>query len=108
MEFLHILIDFLLHRNSAITVMLHIRNLYNCQDHSRAAQPRLSFQTDWWGDFPPGQRLSIEQVQICGNHVAASVRLELETGEGTTELVVFDWCRGVSPVRTVSAFFHRT
>ncbi|KAF8448926.1 hypothetical protein L210DRAFT_3640545 [Boletus edulis BED1] len=88
--------------NSAITVMLHIRNLYICQDHPRAAQPRLSFQTDWWGDFPPGQRLSIEQVRICGSLVAASIRLELETGEGTTELVVFNWCRGGSPVRTLT------
>ncbi|KAG9313078.1 hypothetical protein JVU11DRAFT_6518 [Chiua virens] len=87
-------------QNSAIAVMLHIRNLYVCQDHARAVQPRLSFQTDWWGDFPPGQRLSIEQVQICGSLVAVSVRLELETGEGTTELVVFNWCRGGSPVRT--------
>lgn len=96
------------HRNSAITVILHIRNLHVCQDHAQAAQPRLSFQTDWWGDFPPGQRLSIEQVQICGNLVAASVRLELETGEGTTELVVFNWCRGGSPVRTVRVPFHET
>ncbi|KAI9464751.1 hypothetical protein HD554DRAFT_2026315 [Boletus coccyginus] len=87
-------------QNSAIIVMLHIRNLYICQDHSRAAQPSLSFQTDWWGNFPPGQRLSIEQIQICGSLVAVSVRLELETGEGTTELVVFNWCRGGSPIRT--------
>lgn len=86
--------------------MLHIRNLYVCQDHTRAAQPRLSFQTDWWGDFPSGQRLSIVQVQICGSLVAASVRLELETGEGTTELVVFNWCRGGSPVRTVRILSH--
>ena len=83
--------------------MLHIRDLYVCQDHPRAAQPRLSFQTDWWGDFPPGQRLSIERVRIYGSLVAVTVRLELENGEGTTELVVFNWCRGGSPVRTVCA-----
>ncbi|KAF9224024.1 hypothetical protein BS17DRAFT_92170 [Gyrodon lividus] len=90
-------------QNSAIMAVLHIRNLCVCQEHPQAAHPTLRFQTDWWGSLSPGQRISIEQVQICGSLVAVSVRLELETGEGTTELVIFNWRRGGAPVRTFTS-----
>ncbi|KIK98236.1 hypothetical protein PAXRUDRAFT_824089 [Paxillus rubicundulus Ve08.2h10] len=91
------------HQNSAIMAVLHIRNLYVCQEHQQATHPRLCFYTDWWGALPPGQRISIEQVQICGSLVAVSIRLELETGEGTTELIVFNWRRGGAPLRTFTS-----
>ncbi|KIJ65551.1 hypothetical protein HYDPIDRAFT_88588 [Hydnomerulius pinastri MD-312] len=89
--------------NSAIIALLHIRNLFVCQEHPQAAQPRLRFPTDWWGTVPPGQRMSVEQVQICGSLVAVSVCLELEKGEGTTELVIFNWRRGGAPVRSFAS-----
>ncbi|KAF9240626.1 hypothetical protein BU15DRAFT_73857 [Melanogaster broomeanus] len=73
------------------------------KEHPQATHPRLRFHTDWWGALSPGQRISIQQVQICGSLVAASVRLGLETGEGTTELIIFNWRRGGAPIRTFTS-----
>ncbi|KAH7926051.1 hypothetical protein BV22DRAFT_390964 [Leucogyrophana mollusca] len=77
--------------NSAITARLHFLNLWTCHQHHRAAQLRFQFHTDWWGALPPGQRILIQQVVICGSVVGLSVRLEVEEGEATTELVLVNW-----------------
>ncbi|KAG6332147.1 hypothetical protein ID866_6942 [Astraeus odoratus] len=87
-------------QTSAIIAFLHLRNLRSGQEHRQATQPRLRYLTDWWGITPPGERVSIQQVQICGTVAALSIRLELEQGEGITELALFDWRLGGSPIRT--------
>lgn len=90
-------------RNSATLAVLHLRSLCTGQEHQHASQSRLRYHTDWWGIPPPGERVSIRQVQICGDIAALSVRLQLDKGEGITELALFDWKQGGSPLRTVSS-----
>jgi len=69
--------------------------MWTCQQHPQAENLRFQFQTDWWGILPPGHRISIERVQIYGIMVGLSVRLEVEEGEGATELVLVNWRTGV-------------
>ncbi|KAI6164576.1 hypothetical protein EDD17DRAFT_1804737 [Pisolithus thermaeus] len=80
--------------NSPVLGVLHLRDLRADHDHREAAQPRLQYRTEWWGITPPGERVSIQQVQVCGSLVALSIRLELEDGEGITELALFNWRTG--------------
>ncbi|KAL4072789.1 hypothetical protein V8B97DRAFT_2006056 [Scleroderma yunnanense] len=87
-------------QNSAILAVLHLRGLSTGQEHQHAVQSRLRYHTDWWGVPLPGERVSIQQVQICGSIAALSVRLQLDKGEGVTELALFDWKIGGSPLRT--------
>lgn len=91
-----------LYRNTAIVASLSLRDLYTGLDHQDAAESRLRFPTDWWGISTPGERISVEQVQICGSIVGVSVRLELKDGMGATELALFNWRHGGSPLRAVS------
>ncbi|KAI6041311.1 hypothetical protein EDC04DRAFT_2670303 [Pisolithus marmoratus] len=86
-------------QNSPVFGVLHFRDLRVDHDHREAAQPRLQYRTEWWGVTPPGERVSIHQVQVCGSLVALSTRLELEDGEGITELALFNWRTG-SALRT--------
>ncbi|KAI6113018.1 hypothetical protein F5141DRAFT_752799 [Pisolithus sp. B1] len=86
-------------QNSPVLGVLHLRDLRADHDHREAAQPRLQYRTEWWGITPPGERVSIQQVQVCGSLVALSIRLELEDGEGITELALFNWRTG-SALRT--------
>ncbi|KAI6096982.1 hypothetical protein EDD16DRAFT_1527794 [Pisolithus croceorrhizus] len=86
-------------RNSPVLGVLHLRHIRADHDHREAAQPRLQYRTEWWGITPPGERVSIQQVQVCGSLVALSIRLELENGEGITELALFNWRTG-STLRT--------
>ncbi|KAI6023874.1 hypothetical protein BKA83DRAFT_4265356 [Pisolithus microcarpus] len=85
--------------NSPVLGVLHLRDLRGDHEHREAAQPRLQYRTEWWGITPPGERVSIQQVQVCGSLVALSIRLELEDGEGITELALFNWRTG-SALRT--------
>ena len=91
-----------MYRNSATVAVLHLRSLSTGQEHQHASQSRLRYNTDWWGIPPPGERVSIQQVQICGSTIALSIRLQLDKGDGTTELALFDWRLGGAPLRTVS------
>lgn len=82
-------------RDGPITASLHFLDMWTCQQHPQAQNLRFQFQTDWWGTLPPGHRISIERVQIYGIMVGLSVRLGVEEGEGTTELVLVNWHTGI-------------
>lgn len=82
-------------QDGPITASLHFLDMWRCQQHSQAQKLRFQFQTDWWGSLPPGHRISIERVQIYGIMVGMSVRLGVEEGEGTTELVLVNWRTGI-------------
>lgn len=77
-----------------ITASLHFLDMWTCQKHPQAQNLRFQLQTDWWGTLPPGHRISIERVQIYGIMAGLSVRLGVEEGEGTTELVLVNWHTG--------------
>ncbi|KAJ8586697.1 hypothetical protein M405DRAFT_864367 [Rhizopogon salebrosus TDB-379] len=81
-------------QNGPILACLHFLDMWTCQQHPHAANMRFQFQTDWWGTLPSGHRISVERVQIHGKTVGVSVRLEVEGGEGTTELVLVNWRTG--------------
>ncbi|KAI5999301.1 hypothetical protein F5J12DRAFT_895137 [Pisolithus orientalis] len=83
-------------QNSPVLGVLHFRDTRGDYDHREAAQPRLQYRTEWWGITPPGERVSIQQVQVCGSLVALSIRLELEDGEGITELALLNWRTGAA------------
>lgn len=80
--------------------------MWTCQQHPHAENMRFQFQTDWWGSLPPGHRISIVRVQIHGKTVGLSVRLEVEGGEGTTELVLVNWRTGRDQQQRVGAFLY--
>lgn len=82
-------------QDGPITASLHFLDMWTCQQHPQAQNLRFQFQTDWWGALPPGHRISVEQVQIYGIMIGLSVRLGVEEGEGTTELVLVNWHTGI-------------
>ncbi|KAH7915280.1 hypothetical protein BJ138DRAFT_1098004 [Hygrophoropsis aurantiaca] len=77
--------------DGAMVARLHFLNIWTCHKHHRATQLAYHFRTDWWGGLSPGQCISVPQIVICGKSVGFSVRLEVEEGEGTTELIVINW-----------------
>lgn len=95
-------------RNGPILACLHFLDMWTCQQHPHAANMRFQFQTDWWGTLPSGHRISVERVQIHGKTVGVSVRLEVEGGEGTTELVLVNWRTGRDQQQRVSCSFIYT
>jgi hypothetical protein len=91
-------------RDGAIIASLHFLDMCTCQKHPQARNQRFQFQTDWWGTLPPGHHISIERVQIYGTMVGLSVRLGVEEGEGTTELVLVNWHTGIDQQQRVMCF----
>ncbi|KAG1779796.1 hypothetical protein EV702DRAFT_1178410 [Suillus placidus] len=47
-------------QDGLITTSIHFLYIWTCQQHPQAQNLCFQFQTDWWGTFPPGYRISNE------------------------------------------------
>lgn len=70
---------------------LRFRDLHTSTRHSNASASPFTSRTGWWNGLPLGSRVCVNQVETCGSRVGFTVRLEIEEGQGPTEILIVDW-----------------
>ena len=74
-----------------ICVRVHFRDLWTGGIHPNASADFYIYHTDCWGPVHAGLRMWVQQVEVCGERVAVTVRSESGQSGGTTELAIIDW-----------------